>query len=109
MFIGLIIFVFGYVTFYWGETHFGHQCRYTFWDLLGISAIFSQVGSGIPGSAPFTFGQGEPLESWMTLPGCAGKSQAIPQKPGYGPATPQAPCGTWQGKPIQNAPPISQM
>lgn len=100
MFIGLLIFVIGYVTFYWGETHFGHQCRYSYWDLLGLGSIAK--GLSLSGVAPFTFGMGteSPAESWVTLPGCQVVGQAIPKQNGYGPATPDAPCGTFQGKPI---------
>lgn len=107
MFIGLLVFVFGYVTFYWGETHFGHQCRYSYWCLLGLGSLFKNLG--VPGVEPFTFGQGQPSESWMTLPGCTGDAgKPIPRTNGYGPATPQAPCGTWQGRPIQPAPGVVQ-
>lgn len=108
--IGLFIFIIGYAVFYWGEHHFGHQCRYSLWCLMGFGSLFKNLS--IPMTEPVTFGLGQatnPGQSWRTLPGCKGSAGiTIPQKPGFGPATPQNPCGTFHGKPIQPGPPVSQ-
>lgn len=43
MAFGVIIFVLGYSIFYWGERHFGHQCRYSLPCLLGFGSILKNI------------------------------------------------------------------
>lgn len=109
MAIGVVFLMFGYAIFYWGEHHFGHQCRYGLWCLMGVGSLMKNLS--LPLQEPVTFGQGQatnPGQAWVTLPGCKGASGIpIPKNPGYGPATPQAPCGTYHGKPIQPMPGVS--
>lgn len=40
---GLVIFVIGYSIFYWGQRHFGHQCRYPLGCLLGFGPLFKNL------------------------------------------------------------------
>ena len=48
MAFGLVLFILGYVLFYWGAKHFG-GCRYSLWCLMGMG-IITKSGQVVPGS-----------------------------------------------------------